>query len=42
MKNGDYILVIAPDWYRGKRYRGKYCYEHHLVKENNIIKIIER
>ena len=33
MKNGDYILVKAPEWYRGKRYRGKYCYEHHLVWE---------
>jgi len=33
MKNGDYILVIAPDWFKGKRYRGRYCYEHHLVWE---------
>ena len=33
MKNGDYILVVAPDWYKGKRYRGRYCYEHHLVWE---------
>lgn len=33
MKNGDYNLVVAPDWYRGKRYRGNYCYEHHLVWE---------
>jgi hypothetical protein len=31
MKNGDYILVIAPLDYKGKRYRGRYCYEHHLV-----------
>ena len=31
MKNGDYILVIAPDDYPGKRYRGRYCYEHHLL-----------
>lgn len=31
MKNGDYILVIAPDDYPGKRYRGRYCYEHYLV-----------
>ena len=35
MKNGDYILVVAPDWYKGKRYRGRYCYEHHLVWEQN-------
>ena len=33
MKNGDYILVVAPDWYKGKRYRKRYCYEHHLVWE---------
>lgn len=31
MKNGDYTLVKAPDSYPGKRYRGLYCYEHHLV-----------
>lgn len=33
MKNGDYILVVAPDWFKGKRYRGRYCYKHHLVWE---------
>lgn len=33
MKNGDYILVVAPEWFKGKRYRGRYCYEHHLVWE---------
>lgn len=33
MKNGDYILVVTPDWYKGKKYRGRYCYEHHLVWE---------
>lgn len=31
MINGDYILVKAPKDYVGKKYRGKYCYEHHLV-----------
>lgn len=31
MRNGEYILVIAPDDYPGKKYRGRYCYEHHLV-----------
>ncbi len=31
MKNGPYELVIAPEDYPGKRYRGKYCYEHHLI-----------
>jgi hypothetical protein len=31
MKNGPYELVRAPDDYPGKRYRGRYCYEHILV-----------
>lgn len=31
MKNGPYILVVAPDGYPGKRYRERYVYEHHLV-----------
>ena len=31
MKNGDYILVVAPQNYPGNKYRGRYCYEHHLV-----------
>jgi HNH endonuclease len=31
VKNGPYILVKAPKAYPGKRYRGKYCYEHILV-----------
>ena len=31
MINGDYIMVVAPDDYPGKKYRGKYCYEHILV-----------
>ena len=31
MKNGPYSLVVAPADYPGKRYRGRYCYEHHLV-----------
>lgn len=31
MKNGPYILVIAPPEYLGKRYRDRYCYEHNLV-----------
>lgn len=30
MKNGDYVLVVAPADYPGKKYRGKYCYEHRL------------
>jgi len=31
MKNGKYILVNAPNSYPGKKYRGRYCYEHHLI-----------
>jgi len=31
MKNGAYELVKAPPDYPGRRYRGRYCYEHHLV-----------
>lgn len=31
MKNGPYELVVAPNDFPGERYRGKYCYEHHLV-----------
>lgn len=31
MKNGKYELVVAPENYPGKKYRGRYCYEHHLV-----------
>lgn len=31
MKNGPYELVKAPSGYPGKKYRGKYVYEHHLV-----------
>lgn len=31
MRNGPYELVIAPADYPGMKYRGRYCYEHHLV-----------
>lgn len=31
MKNGPYELVIAPDEYPGRRYRGRYAYAHHVV-----------
>lgn len=31
MKNGPYTLVIAPAGYPGRKYRGRYVYEHHLV-----------
>lgn len=40
MKNGDYVLVIAPDEYPGKKYRGRYCYEHHLVWWRNTGQVV--
>lgn len=30
MKNGPYILIVPPKDYPGKKYRGKYAYEHHV------------
>lgn len=30
MKNGPYILIIPPKDYPGKKYRGRYAYEHHV------------
>ena len=41
MKNGPYELVCAPDGYPGKRYRDRYCYEHHLVWWQNTGEILE-
>lgn len=31
MRNGPYELVVAPPNYPGKKYRGRYVYEHQLV-----------
>lgn len=30
MKNGPYELIKVPNGYPGKRYRGRYAYEHHV------------
>ena len=30
MKNGPYELIVPPEDYPGKRYRGKYAYEHRV------------
>lgn len=30
MRNGAYELVIAPEGYPGKKYRGRYAYEHRV------------
>ena len=35
MRNGKYNLVKAPQNFPGKKYRGKYCYEHQLVYWQN-------
>lgn len=31
MKNGPYELIVAPYDYPGKKYRGRYAYEHIVV-----------
>ena len=31
LRNGPYILQVAPVKYPGKKYRGRYAYEHHIV-----------
>lgn len=31
MKNGPYELVVPPLDYPGKKYRGRYAYEHHVA-----------
>ena len=31
MKNGPYELIVAPEDFPGKRYRGRYAYEHTVV-----------
>jgi uncharacterized C2H2 Zn-finger protein len=41
VKNGEYILVLAPEEYPGKKYRGMYIYEHHLVYWENTGIIID-
>jgi len=30
MKNGPYELIVPPPEYPGKRYRGRYAYEHRV------------
>ena len=41
MKCGEYELIVAPKDYPGKRYRGKYCYEHHYVYWKNTSHILQ-
>lgn len=42
MRNGPYELVIAPKEYPGKKYRGRYVYEHHLVWWQNTGKTVPK
>jgi hypothetical protein len=42
MRNGPYILVIAPEDYTGKKYRNRYVYEHHLVWWQNTNSVVPR
>lgn len=35
MKNGPYDLILAPESYPGKLYRGRYCYKHTFVYWKN-------
>lgn len=39
MKNGPYIMLVAPANYPGKKYRGRYAYEHHIKwwKKHNLL-----
>lgn len=46
MKNGPYELIVPPSEYPGKRYRGRYAYEHRvefwkrhgrLPEEGNVV-----
>jgi hypothetical protein len=39
LKNGPYELIVAPDDYPGRRYRGRYAYEHHVVWWQNTGKL---
>lgn len=40
MRNGPYEMVLVPEGYPGKRYRGRYCYEHHLVWWQNTGRLV--
>ena len=42
MKNGPYTLVLAPLGYKGKKYREKYVYEHRLVLERKLGRLLRR
>jgi hypothetical protein len=41
MRNGPYEMVVAPKGYRGKKYRGKYVYEHRLKAEQKIGRLLK-
>ena len=41
MRNGPYILVKAPIDYPGKKYRGRYVYEHQSVWWQNTKEVVQ-
>lgn len=41
MRNGDYELIRAPKGYRGKKYRGRYVYEHRLKAEQKLGRLLK-
>lgn len=42
MKNGPYILIVAPCNYPGKKYRGRYAYEHQIVWWSNTASLVPK
>lgn len=42
MKNGKYTFIKAPEDWKGKKYRGIYCYEHHFVYWRNYGVILNK
>lgn len=41
MKNGEYELMVAPDGYPGKQYRGRYAYVHRVVWWQNTGELLD-
>jgi uncharacterized C2H2 Zn-finger protein len=41
MINGEYELILAPEDYPGKKYRGLFAYEHHVVYWKNTGHVLQ-